>query len=341
MTVLALPYSASPARVAGVVRRIPVTIGYLSLLALASWLLGQLNHDTRDSVLHHASTNLDNLGRLHVGTLLTSAFVMASAPTLAWWCGIAALLAGVELRLGSRRLAIAFLAGHVGATLLVAAGLATGVRAGWVDGGVSGTVDVGVSYGLMAVIGLLAATLPARLWPVWAGLWLTAAGVAVTEGRDFTSVGHLLALSIGLLAAARVRQRPRSVDGAGFGWTVAGGIAAGGALAWGSDLDGAGPVLTIATTVLAATLASLLASERRSSCRDGAGAGRQPRRTGRLPLVGPCRRGTGQRTAEGPEDASRDGRGVGYSDGIRSRSAIPPRTGDRGRGRGCGGRASW
>ncbi|MFL6078029.1 MAG: rhomboid-like protein [Mycobacteriales bacterium] len=271
MTVLTLPYSAAPARLAGVVRRIPVTIGYLSLLALASWLLSRLDHDTRDSVVRHASTNLDNLGRLHVGTLLTSAFVMTSAPTLAWWCGIVALLAGVELRLGSRRLAFAFLAGHVGATLLVAAGLATGVKAGWVDGGVSGTVDVGVSYGLMAVIGLLVATLPARLQPLWAGLWLTAAGIAVSEGRDFTSVGHLLALTIGLLAAIRVRRRSRPVDGGGFGWTVAGGVAAGGALAWGSDLDGTGPVLVIGATVVAATLGSLLLRYRQSRSPEPAG----------------------------------------------------------------------
>jgi hypothetical protein len=261
MTVLTLPYSAAPARLAGVVRRTPVTIGYLSLLALAAWLLGQLDHDTRDTVLHHASTNLDNLGHLHVGTLLTSAFVMTSAPALAWWCAIAALLAGVEIRLGSKRLATAFLAGHVGATLLVAAGLATGVRAGWVDGGVAGTVDVGVSYGLMAVIGLLAGTLPGRLQLLWAGLWLTAAGIAVSEARDFTSVGHVLALNIGLLAATRVRRRSGP---AGLSWTVAGGIAAGGALAWGSDLDGAGPVLVIAGTVVAATFGGLLREYRHS-----------------------------------------------------------------------------
>lgn len=261
MTVLTLPTSAAPALLAGLVRRVPVTAGYLSLLALASWLLGQLDNGSRDTVLHHASTNLDNLRSLHVGTLLTSAFVMTSAPTLAWWCAIAALLAGVELRLGSRLLATAFLAGHVGATLLVAAGLATGIRAGWVDGGVAGTVDVGVSYGLMAVIGLLAATLPGRLQPLWAGLWLTAAGVAVFEARDFTSVGHLLALGIGLLAATRARRRTARP---GLGWSVAGGIAAGGALAWGSDLDGAGPVLVIAGTVAAATLGSALLQHRRS-----------------------------------------------------------------------------
>jgi hypothetical protein len=68
---------------------------------------------------------------------------------------------------------------------------------------VSRATDVGMSYGATAVLGLLTAALPRRWRPAWIG-WLLAAGVGVVAvGRDFTDVGHTVALALGMLVSTR------------------------------------------------------------------------------------------------------------------------------------------
>jgi len=55
-----------------------------------------------------------------------------------------------------------------------------------------------------AVLGTLTAALPRRWRPAWIG-WLLAAGVGVVAvGRDFTDVGHAVALALGMLVSTRV-----------------------------------------------------------------------------------------------------------------------------------------
>lgn len=102
--------------------------------------------------------------------------------------------------MGAGRLVRVFLAGHIGATLLVAAGLWLGVEAGWVPESVRWAEDVGVSYGAMAVVGALVAAVPHRWWIGWAAVWFVVAVGGVLIGRTFTHVGHLVAFIIGVAA---------------------------------------------------------------------------------------------------------------------------------------------
>ena len=99
-----------------------------------------------------------------------------------------------------------FAIGHIGATLLVAAGLPTAVELGWLPLSVSLATDVGMSYGAAAVLGSLTAAIPPRWRPAWIG-WSLAVGMAVVAvGRDFTDVGHAVALALGMLMATRFRR---------------------------------------------------------------------------------------------------------------------------------------
>jgi hypothetical protein len=184
--------------------RVRVTVAYAVIVTCVTVALYALGPQVQDRVISHVSTNLHNLSRGHFGTLLDSAFVIDAGPIYVWLPGLVCLLALAELMWGSVRLMVAFAVGHVGATLLVAAGLTAAVELTWLPVSVSRATDVGMSYGATAVLGLLTKALPRRWRPAWIG-WLLAAGVGVVAvGRDFTDVGHAVALALGMLVSTRV-----------------------------------------------------------------------------------------------------------------------------------------
>jgi len=156
-------------------------------------------------VIRHASTNLHNLAHGHLGTLLGSAFVVEAGPLYFWLPFLACLLALAELHLRTIRLILAFLVGHIGATLVVAAALAGAIEFGWLPLSVTRASDVGMSYGALAALGALTAAIPHRWRPAWIGWWVSAGTAAAVVGGEFTNVGHTVALILGVLVAARFR----------------------------------------------------------------------------------------------------------------------------------------
>ncbi|MCW2504857.1 MAG: hypothetical protein JWO79_3141 [Actinomycetia bacterium] len=194
----------------GWLRRVPLTATYVGTLAAVTVVMSRLDSDTQLALLRAASTNLDNLGRGDLSTLLTSAFVVVDPPSATAWLLLAGLFGAAELLWGSWRAAGVFLAGHVGATLVVAAGLLVAVRQGWAGPEVESALDVGVSYGVMALAGAATALLPPMVRVVWALGWLAGTSASVAASGDFTSVGHLCALAIGLGIAGMAIARGRT-----------------------------------------------------------------------------------------------------------------------------------
>jgi len=143
--------------------------------------------------------------------LVASAFVTDGDDIYFLLPGLVCLLALGELVWRGRGLILAFAVGHVGATLLVALGLAAAIGAGWLPISVAHASDVGISYGAAAVLGGLTTAIPPRWRPTWIGWWLGTALVAAS-GADFTAVGHLLALMLGMGLSRRL--------GSTIGWTV-------------------------------------------------------------------------------------------------------------------------
>jgi len=169
--------------------RVRVTVAYAVIVTSVTIVLYALGPQVQDRVIRHVSTNLHNLRHGHFGTLVGSAFVVDAGPIYVWLPGLVCLLAIAELTYRSGLLLVAFATGHIGATLLVAAGLTTAVELGWLPISVSRATDVGMSYGAAAVLGSLTAAIPARWRPAWIG-WFIAVGMAVVAvGRDFTDVG--------------------------------------------------------------------------------------------------------------------------------------------------------
>jgi hypothetical protein len=185
--------------------QVRVTVSYAVIVTGVAVALYALGPQVQDRVIRHVSTNLHNLSHGHFGTLLGSAFVVDAGPIYVWLPGLVCLLAVAELTYRSGLLAMTFAAGHIGATLLVAAGLTAAVEFGWLPLSISRATDVGMSYGAVAVLGSLTAAIPGRWRPAWIGCLLAVGLAAVAVGRDFTDVGHGVALALGMLVATRFR----------------------------------------------------------------------------------------------------------------------------------------
>nr|BFE57481.1 hypothetical protein GCM10020063_020070 [Dactylosporangium thailandense] len=154
------------------------------------------------------STNVANLERHRVWTLLTSAFVFESRIGPLTVLPLLLLTGAAELLWGRRRLAEVFLLTHVIASCLVYEVLQVGLRRAWFGPAVANAADVGTSYGLHAVAAALAWSLPVRARRVLVPTVLALVVLPFLDARTFTSLGHLLSTLIGLLAGWQLRHRP-------------------------------------------------------------------------------------------------------------------------------------
>lgn len=186
--------------------RVRFTVGYVAALLSISCAILALGPHAHDVLVERASTNLHNLAHGHVGTLLGSALVVDAGPLYFWLPFLTCLLALAELHLRTIRLVVAFLVGHIGATLLVAAALAGAVEFGWLPVSITRASDVGMSYGALAVLGAMTAVIPRRWRAAWVGWWVSAGLASAIIGGDFTDFGHTAAVVLGVLVSARFRQ---------------------------------------------------------------------------------------------------------------------------------------
>ena len=250
--------------------RVRVTAVYAVMVTGVSVVLLELGPKVQDRVIRHTSTNLHNLSHGHWGTLLGSAFVVDAGPIYVWLPGLVCLLAVAELTWRSGRFAVTFVVGHIGTTLLVAAGLAAAVEFGWLSGAaITRATDVGMSYGAAAVLGSLTAAIPRRRRLAWIGGWLAVGVAVVALGRDFTDAGHAVALVLGMLVSTRFGRPPVWTPrrlvllgvGAAFGYLV---------------LASSSIVIATASGLVGAALGEMLARRRAAAARVDAGEGEQP-----------------------------------------------------------------
>ncbi|CDO85809.1 hypothetical protein AWC29_10635 [Mycobacterium triplex] len=214
-------------RASSVAAWLPATIVYSVMLLGVSFLLTALGPHARDVAVREMSTNLHNLAHGHIVTLVGSAFVSDGGHVLLWLPGLACLLALGELIWRSKGLVVAFALGHIGATLVVAVWLTVALTAGWLPMSLARATDVGMSYGAVCVLGALTASIPSRWRPVWIGWWLGNA-IAAALSADFTAVGHVVALLLGIAVSFRLRSIIRwtlvhsalLVVGSAFGYLV-------------------------------------------------------------------------------------------------------------------------
>ncbi|MGA9762882.1 MAG: rhomboid-like protein [Gaiellaceae bacterium] len=194
------------------IRSAPFTYVFLFILVITTWVYQTSRPSVARSLLLERSTNLHQLGQDPIRVLVASAFWLSSSVEIGVWLVLFSLvLAPVERWIGSARTALVFAAGHVGATLLTAAGLWLAIRYEVVGSYIEHAIDVGVSYGFFAVAALLAFRLTGRLRALYLAVVIGYLIIAASVAYDFTDFGHLAAFAIGLSLVplvTRGRARP-------------------------------------------------------------------------------------------------------------------------------------
>ena len=199
-------------RLVAFVRGRDLAIGYAVVVVVTALWLSLVRAPVADRVILSSSTNLVNL-RLHPPFVLAvSAFVEPSIRQLWIVVPLVWALGAPQRWLGRAAVVVTVLLGHVGATLFVATVLTAGIVHGRIALSEATATDVGVSYGLVAVLGLLSAALVPGARRRWYLAAFTAGFVlALVAGRSFTDLGHLIAWILGLALALLVHRARTAV----------------------------------------------------------------------------------------------------------------------------------
>jgi hypothetical protein len=201
-------------RLLSLVRHTPVTATYIGSVAVVAAVMELLGSETAHRLTREASTDLVHLRKAPAFVLPASAFVLEQPQHVIGLPALALAMGSVERWRGGAAAAGTFAAGHLGATAVVAGGLAAGIANGWVDPSYRESVDVGVSYGAWALWGALGLRVPPRRRTGYlaASALLFVAGAG---GRpSYSDAGHGVAWVIGLAAGRRFVSRDRSAPAA-------------------------------------------------------------------------------------------------------------------------------
>jgi hypothetical protein len=205
----------------------PATHILLLILAVTTLVLRGVDVPTTTRILRHQSTNLFQMSRDAPRVLVLSAFLLDNGRLPAQAAYFTLVLAPVERWIGTYRWLATFAAGHVGATLATTVGIWLQVREG-AGRGLVYPVDVGVSYGVAAMAGVLVYRLRRPLAWAWLALVAAVIGWAVVATGTFTDWGHVVGFGIGLAMGPLVRpdrndrRRVLVVLGSGLLATAAG-----------------------------------------------------------------------------------------------------------------------
>jgi len=190
----------APAQAWAYLRAAPGTLIYLFTLQVTELTLDTLDDHLGQRLLISESTNLVNMARVPVQVLIGSAFWIDSSTLVS--CGaLAALLVvlvPLERWLGTGRWLAALATGHIGATLLTLVATTCLLRHGLLSPTVAHAADVGVSYALLAGLGLLLHRLPRRRYRLALAVLVAAAlAVVLVRDQEIADLGHLLSFLIG------------------------------------------------------------------------------------------------------------------------------------------------
>ncbi len=178
-----------------------VPLVYAGVVAVVSVLSVLRPFDLLADAVEQSSTNLVNMASKPLAVLVLSAFVVTPLWQLVLLVPVVAVYGAVQRWLGRVGAFVVAALGHVGATLFVMAMEITALHRHIVGFDVVVKPDVGVSYGLAAALGVLLAAVRPR-WRTGYGLVSLAVVAAQLVGaRDFTSLGHAVAWTIGLCLA--------------------------------------------------------------------------------------------------------------------------------------------
>ncbi|MGV9786914.1 rhomboid-like protein [Streptomyces sp. NPDC003435] len=193
--------------VAAYVRSAPGTYVWLAVLFVSTVALHHMSPEFEKEFLRQRSTNIHELSQNPVRVLITSAMWIDGGRWLPYAVAYSVFHAQAERWLGTARWLVVCVAAHVLATLISELALLRAVNDGHAPVSAVNTLDIGVSYALAGVMGVLTY----RIAPPWRypylAVLLAVYTVPLADGRTFTDVGHALAALIGLACYPLVRGR--------------------------------------------------------------------------------------------------------------------------------------
>ncbi|MFK4145805.1 rhomboid-like protein [Streptomyces sp. NPDC004065] len=204
---------------AGYVRGAPGTYGWLLILFVTAVALHRMSPALEAEFLRRRSTNIHELSGNPVRALFASAMWIEGGRWLPYAALYTVVHAQAERWLGTLRWLAVCVAAHVLATLISEGALLWAIRHGVAPRSAADTLDVGVSYALAGVAGVLAYRI-ARPWRYGYALAVLALfALPLAAARTFTDLGHFTAVLIGLgcrpLAADRAKATESEGDSGG------------------------------------------------------------------------------------------------------------------------------
>ena len=189
------------------VRSAPLTYAWLVVLLATTVVQHSLTQAVLRTLLQSTSTNLHHLASDPIRVLVNSLLWIDGR---SWWPYVllfTLFLAPAERWLGHLRWLVVGLICHVGATYLSEGYLYWSIQESQASPRLIDARDVGVSYFVVGIVGVLFYRVPRR-WR-WAYLLAVAATavVALVIRPNFTSLGHLCALLLGLACYPLTRRR--------------------------------------------------------------------------------------------------------------------------------------
>ncbi|MCW2600904.1 MAG: hypothetical protein JWM02_2733 [Frankiales bacterium] len=186
------------AAAAGLLRGRDVGAVYAGVVLISGIVVFAQPHGVAAQAVLDSSTNVSNLRTQPLLVLVLSAFVVSSLESL-WILPCVVWVFGAAQRWVGRAATVLVAAfGHVFATVFVGILVHAGIAHHALSNGVAHEPDVGVSYGLAALVGLMVFRLPQATRRKVAVLGTAALIGFVLVSQTFTDLGHLVAWGIGL-----------------------------------------------------------------------------------------------------------------------------------------------
>jgi tRNA(Arg) A34 adenosine deaminase TadA len=188
------------------VRTAPFTYAWLAVLLATTLVQHQLSPRILRTLLQSTSTNLHHLASDPLRVLFQSLLWIDGSY---WWPYLlifTVFLAPAERWLGHLRWAAVGLACHVGATYLSEGYLYWAIHESAASSRLIDARDVGVSYFVVGIVGVLFYRVPRRWRWGYLALAVGLIGGALALRVDFTNIGHLCALFLGLACYPLTRR---------------------------------------------------------------------------------------------------------------------------------------
>ncbi|MET9411416.1 rhomboid-like protein [Streptomyces sp. NPDC002935] len=192
------------------VRGAPGTYIWLAILFITTVAMHHMSPDFEADFLRQRSTNIHELSNNPVRVLFASAMWIDGGHWLPYAVLYTVFQAPAERWLGTARWLAVNAAAHVLSTLISEGALLWAIRHGMAPHSAVDTLDIGVSYALAGVIGVLTYRIAAPWRYPYLVIVLAVYGVPFLTARTLTDLGHFASVLIGLACYPLVRGRGKA-----------------------------------------------------------------------------------------------------------------------------------